>query len=325
MKMDRRWLWLIIVLVVIVIGGWIGYNWLNRDVVAIKVATVTRGPIEQVVSASGSVDAPVYELGTKLGGKIANWKGKEGDKVKKGQLLAEFDSYEQARNDFERTEQLYTEGAASKQAYDAAKTMFEASRIVAPADGVVAKVNYDEGETVVPGSPAVVIVNYDKSWVEAQIDEIDIANVRIGDKVKITSDVYPDKVYEGAIYWIAPLAELRKVGGRVKMDEESYVFPCKIRFIGSHDELKANMSVNVDVATKRNDSTLIVPREALFSKDDTSYVFKVKNNHVYETKIDIGIRSYSSVEALSGLMDADQIAVTNVTKLKDKGRVKIER
>jgi RND family efflux transporter MFP subunit len=276
----------------VLLAGWIGVRFWNRDIVAIKTAVVMKGPIEQVVTASGVVDAPVYDLGPKMGGKLITINVKEGQKVSGGQTLAEFD---------------------------------DTTRLVAPNDGIVAKINYDEGETVAPGSPTIVVVNYAKSWVEAQIDEIDIANVRMGDKVKITSDVYPDKVYEGEIYWIAPLAELRRVGGRIKMDEESYVFPCKIKFLGKHDELKVNMSVNVDIATKKNDQALIVPREALVSKDDSSLVFKVVKNRVHETKIIIGIRSFTSVEATSGVAEGDIVAVTNVSKLKDRGRVKIER
>jgi RND family efflux transporter MFP subunit len=273
--------------------GWFGYNWYNRDLITIKVATVVQGPIEQVVTASGIVDAPVYELSPKMGGKIMVINVREGQRVYGDQTLAEFD---------------------------------DTTRLVAPAGGIVAKINYDRGETVTPGMPAIVVVNYDRSWINAQIDEIDSANVRIGDRVKITSDVYPDKVFAGQIYWIAPLAELRKVGGRVKMDEESYVFPCKIAFLGNHEELKVNMSVNVDIATKKNEAALIVPREALVSKDDSSVVFVVnKFNRVKEQKLEIGIRSFSSVEAVSGVGAGDRLAVSNVTKLKDKGRVKIEK
>ena len=190
---------------------------------------------------------------------------------------------------------------------------------------MVAKINYDEGETVVPGSSAVVVVNYDKSWVEAQIDEIDIAGVKMGDKVKITADVYADKVFEGEIFWIAPLAELRKVGGRVKMDEESYVFPCKIKFLGKHDDLKVNMSVNVEIITKKSANVAIIPREALISKDDTYSAFVIKGGRAYQNNIQVGIRSFSSVEVVSGLKEGDVVAVSNVLKLKDRARISIEK
>jgi len=292
MKKDIKWLWVIIGVIAVVIVGYIFIKWWNRDVVPIKTSKVVRGRIEAVITASGIVDAPVYDLGPKMGGKLITINVREGQRVSGGETLAEFD---------------------------------DTTRLVAPADGLVAKINYDEGETVVPGSPVIVVVNYTKSWVNAQIDEIDIANIRIGDKVKITSDVYPDKVYEGQIYWIAPVAELRKVGGRVKMDEESYVFPCKIRMLNDHSELKVNMSVNVDISTKQNENALLVPREALISKDDSSFVYVINRNRARERNILIGIRSYTSIEATSGVVEGEMVAITNVSKLKDKGRVKIER
>ncbi|MBI5400297.1 efflux RND transporter periplasmic adaptor subunit [Candidatus Saganbacteria bacterium] len=288
----QNWLWLIITILIILLVGYLDVRWWNRDVLSIKIAVVVRGQIKQIVSASGIVDAPVYNLGPKLGGKIVKLNVREGDQVRAGMALAEFD---------------------------------DTTRIVAPSNGVVAKVNYEEGETVVSGSPAIVVVNYERSWVEAQVDEIDIANVRLKDKVTITSDVYPDKIYQGVIYWIAPLAELRKVGGRVKMDEESYVFPCKISFLGEHADLKANMSVNVDIAAKQNDRALIIPREAIFSKDDSSLVYVAAEGRVREKKIEIGIRSFSSVEATAGVSEGDRLAITNVAKLKNNGRIKIER
>ncbi|MFH1390505.1 MAG: efflux RND transporter periplasmic adaptor subunit [Candidatus Margulisiibacteriota bacterium] len=325
MKIKKNWIWIIVGVIIVLIGWRITVNWLNRDLVTVKASPVTQGAIEEIVAASGTVDAPIYELGTKIGGKVSSLKVKEGAYVRKGQLLAEFDSFEQARNDFERMQQLYKDGAASKQAYDASKTMFDASRIIAPNNGVVAKIDYREGETVIPGQPAIVVVNYDDAWVEAQIDEIDIANVKVGDKVAITSDVYSDKKFLGELYWIAPLAELRKVGGRVKMDEESYVFPSKIKFLNGRSELKANMTVNVEIVTKAKESAVVVPREALISKDDSQYVFTIKNNRAYEKRIEIGLRSYTSVEALSGVIPGEQVAVSNVAKLKNKGRVKVER
>ncbi|MDI6732221.1 MAG: efflux RND transporter periplasmic adaptor subunit [Candidatus Margulisbacteria bacterium] len=290
-KIKGRLIWIIIGVIAVILAGWLFIGWWSRGVVSIKTAQVIVGSIEEVVSASGVVDAPVYDLGPKLGGKIITLQVKEGDRVFGGETLAEFD---------------------------------DTTRLVAPAGGIVAKVNYDVGETVIAGTPAIIIVNYAKSWINAQIDEIDIANIKIGNKVKITTDVYPDKIFEGRLYWVAPLAELRKVGGRVKMDEESYVFPCKIRFSSKHDELKVNMSVNAEIITRKKEMVLLVPREALVSKDDQSTAFIIKKNRAFQVPITLGIRSYTRVEVLSGLASNEVVAITNGSKLKDRGRVKIE-
>ncbi|MFA5839484.1 MAG: HlyD family efflux transporter periplasmic adaptor subunit [Candidatus Margulisiibacteriota bacterium] len=289
--LRKKWLWIVGVLLLLLIGNFL-IGWWNRDVVKIKTAIVAVGPIEEVITASGIVDAPVYDLGPKMGGKIISIFVREGQRVYGGETLAEFD---------------------------------DTTRLVCPAGGIVAKINYDEGETVIAGTSAITVVNYSKSWVNAQVDEIDIANVKIGDKVKISSDVYPDIAFEGEIYWIAPLAELRKVGGRVKMDEESYVFPCKIKFISKHDELKVNMSVNVEIITRKKEKTLLIPRESIVAKDEKPTVFVVKNGQAFQTAIVTGIRSYTSAEVTSGLSSGEIVAISNGSKLKDKGRVKIEQ
>jgi len=129
--MKPRWLWLVVIIAVL-LAFYVGIKWWNSDVVVIKTAQVVKGTIEQIVSASGFVDAPVYDLGPKIGGKIVKINVKEGDRVWEGETLAEFD---------------------------------DTTRLVAPAGGVVAKVNYEIGETASPAQPAIVVVNYGKSWV----------------------------------------------------------------------------------------------------------------------------------------------------------------
>lgn len=282
-----RWLGLVVLIIIIIFSGWI---WFNRGVVKISAVKVERGAIEAVVSASGLVKAPVYNIGPRAGGVIFRLWAKEGSRVSSGETLVEFE---------------------------------DTTRLIAPAGGVVAKRNYEEGETVVPGGTVLTLVNYDRSWVEAQIDEIDISGVKIGDRVRLSSDVYPDKNYQGEIYWIAPLAELRQVGGRIKMDEESYVFPCKIKFLGRHDELKVNMSVNVDIVTKRKNNALVVPREAIVIKEDQPTVFVIRKERAYQVPVEIGIRSFTSLEVLSGLSEGELIALSNGEKLQNQGRVKI--
>jgi len=86
-----------------------------------------------------------------------------------------------------------------------------------------------------------------------------------------------------------------------------------------------NMSVNVEIGTQKNDNALVLPREALFSKDDTSYVYSVQRGRVHQVPIKIGIRSFISVEATSGLLEGAEVAVNNLNSLKDKGRVNVER
>jgi RND family efflux transporter MFP subunit len=319
---KNKTFFILIIIIIVSFGGFVFYKIRDGKIPIIKTAQVVSGPIEAVVSAAGVVKAPVYELSAKAGGKIDEILIEEGKQVYKGQLLVKFDNYDEAKKNFDRVLYLFKNGLASDQEFDSAKTILEASRIISPGKGRIAKINYEIGETVLPGSIFIVIVDEASRWIEAQIDEIDIGGVKINDRVKILSDVYPETNFSGEIFWISPLAELRKVGGRVKIDEESYIFPCKIKFSESFKELKTNMNVDVEIVTKKSENSLLLPREALMSKDDSSYVFIVKNNRSYQKKVIIGIRSYTNAEILSGLSKGEIVAISNVSKLKNKGRVK---
>ncbi len=323
MKRDRKFY--IIAAIVALIVLWFGWNWYNRDVVSVKAAQIVKGEIRQVVISPGTVKAPVFDLGTKMGGILSAVLVHEGQIVQKGQLLATFDNYQQAKNDYDRTLKLFKDGYASSQNLDNVRMALDNSRIISPSYGIVAKSDYRAGETILPGTAAITVVDESSSWVEAQVDEIDVAQITLGQKATITCDNYPDKQYSGTLYWVSPLAELRQVGGRVKVDEESYVFPIKIKFDGDHKELKTNMSVNVEIVTSSDANALIVPREALFTKNDKQVVYVIKNGRSVEQPIEIGLRSYVSVEASSGLSEKAFVAISNLDKLKNKGRVKIEQ
>ncbi len=86
-----------------------------------------------------------------------------------------------------------------------------------------------------------------------------------------------------------------------------------------------NMSINADIISQRKDNVLMVPREALVSQGDYQTVFKIRNNRAQQDRVSIGIRSTASVEAVSGVSEGDLLAVSNVDKLKNRSRVKIER
>lgn len=321
---NKKALWIILIIVA-VIALLFYFRFKDNGVPHIKVATAGSGRIESIVSATGMVKAPIYELSSKGGARIASILVKEGQKVKKGQLLVKFDAYDEAKKNFDRSMYLFKNSMASDQSIDTATTMLQNSQMVAPGSGIVAKVSYDNGETPIPGNPVIVIVDKERSWVEAQIDETDMGKITLGQMADITSDVYPDKIFKANIYWISPLAELRKVGERVKPDEESYVFLSKLKFNSPHDELKVNMSANVDILTDAKENAVAVPREAILSEDEKNFVFIIKRNRAYKTVIKTGIRSYSSIEAVSGISNGDVIALSKLKDIKNWSRVIIDQ
>src|SRR3989338_8942417 len=81
---------------------------------------------------SGTLELTEYSLGARVPGRLSTLKVDEGKRVKKGQLIATLDRYDQAKRDYERAFQLFNEGGATKQTLEEAQLSLEDQQIISP-------------------------------------------------------------------------------------------------------------------------------------------------------------------------------------------------
>jgi HlyD family secretion protein len=114
---------------------------------------------------------------------------------------------------------------------------------ISPVDGVVLVKSADQGEVLAAGTPAVTIGDIDHPWVRAYVKETDLGRVKLGGKVKVTTDSYPGKVYNGRVSFISSEAEFTPK--QIQTDEErvKLVYRIKIEVENPQRELKSNMPV----------------------------------------------------------------------------------
>ncbi|MTI69032.1 MAG: HlyD family secretion protein [Firmicutes bacterium] len=75
----------------------------------------------------------------------------------------------------------------------------EDTKIVSPIDGTITSLNVDEGELVSTGMTLSTVSNLDKPWVEVKVDETNLKNISLGDKVNIKIPTYSDKTFKGKV------------------------------------------------------------------------------------------------------------------------------
>jgi len=294
-----------------------------RSSVKVSAAKVQYGSVIPVVSVYGEIKGISADLSPKVPGVVDRILVKEGAKVKKGQILLEFDNYETARNDLRRMRDLYESGFATKQQFEQAKLAFDNSVIVSPISGIVTLVANKAGETASPGITSIAVVDVDSAYAELQIDEADIGEVKVGQDVEISADAYPNEYFNGKLDRIVQSAELKKVGGRIKMDEEDKIFRGKVLIEDLEQKLKIGMSINADIVTRVKENALLVSREAIYSKDGGNSVFVIKNSRVRAVPVEIGLKDNSNVEVLKGLSAGDMAATSMLDTLKDNMKVDI--
>jgi HlyD family secretion protein len=131
--------------------------------------------------------------------------------------------------------------AQAQAALELAQITREHAEIRAPFDGVVAQVNVDPGDpSTTVGAPAIKVVDVSALHLDAQISDIDIGKVTVGQAAEVRADARPDTVYKGKVSYIAPTAttsgSIRTYLVRVTLDDQA--------------GLLAGMSARVDLTAK---------------------------------------------------------------------------
>jgi len=119
--------------------------------------------------------------------------------------------------------------------------------IVAPIDGVVLVKPAEAGEVIAAGTTVAGLGDLDHPWLRAYINETDLGRIHLGDKVKLSTDSFPGKVYEGRISFISSEAEFTPKQIQTKEERVKMVYRIKIEVDNSHHELKNNMPVDAEI------------------------------------------------------------------------------
>lgn len=126
-----------------------------------------------------------------------------------------------------------------------AETQLENTRLVSPLTGVVLSHNIEPGEYVSPGTPIVTVADLAHVWVRAYISQTDLGRIRLGEKVAVRTDTFPDKTYEGMVGFIAFEAEFTPKTVQTAQERVKLVFRLKVDLANPNDELKPGMPADV--------------------------------------------------------------------------------
>lgn len=188
--------------------------------------------------------------------------------VSKAELEAAEAAYEAAMSN-----RMQAEGAL-KEAQDA----LDKTRLYATIDGVVTRVNKEEGEMTLGAQfqEDVILVVSDLSVMEAvvEIDENDVVNIELGDSAIVEVDAFPDTTYRGVVTEIAHSAITRGQG----TTEQVTNFEVTITVDDPDPRFRPGMSTTVDILTKRMDNVLKVPIQAVTVRSKKEIEGKEKKN-----------------------------------------------
>lgn len=186
----------------------------------------------------------------------------------------------QAEAEFRRLKELFdsklaseAELQAAEASYKLAESQVEQSRaivkeakddlskteIYSPMDGVVSQLNKELGEMVLGASfqedVIMVVADLSKMKAEVEVDENDVVDVSLGDKVSIEIDAFPDTTFEGEVVRIANTATTRGYGTQ----DEVTNFLVEVAVIDKIDKVRPGMSATVDIEVEKHEDALYIP------------------------------------------------------------------
>jgi RND family efflux transporter MFP subunit len=327
----------------------------NRGI-PVEVMVLTSQDVQNNLSLSGILN-PVHSVDiiAEVSGKVEKINKKLGDKVSDKDILALIDdniplsNYKQAKSqvlsaennlkiahlNLLSDEELYNSGDISKLEYEnsvlAVKTAeanhlsalatlslmeksYSDTRITSPISGFISRKYIDLGTMVTPNMALYRVVDISSLKVEIGIPQEMIAKVESGTKANIEISALSNEIFKGYVRYISPQA-----------DERTGSFSVEIHVKNSVDrKIMAGMTAKVEILLSSKLNQLVVPDHAVISRNDSNFVYLVKDNQAWLRPIGLGSTFENLMAVENGVANGDTIVVVGLKNLNDGSSVWIE-
>jgi len=295
-----------------------------------------RGQAVQAVYATGTVESSVMlPIAPRIGARLVALDSDEGRTVHKGDVLGRLEDADLkhalaqlraqeafARRDHERNAALVKTGVIARDVFDRSRADWLAAqaasakaaaeldyaRLVAPADGIVIHRDGEIGQ-LIPANQAVFWISVESPpRISAEVDEEDIARVKIGQEVLIRADAFPGRVFRGAVDSITP-----------KGDPVARSYRVRVAF-SEPTPLLIGMTTETNIVVRKTDNALLLPPNAV----QNGHVWRVRDGRLESRPVRTGASGAERVEILDGVAEADAIVAAPDAALRDGKRVRVQ-
>ena len=309
---------------------------------AVEVAKVTSITLVDETQSVGSLRSMQgVMLRPEVAGRVSKILFNDGQRVRKGQLLVQFDDQLQAAQvsqakaemsiaaaNHKRNQELVAQNFISKRSLDESAAALEVAqakldlavatlqrlKIVAPFDGVTGLRQVNVGDYLKDGTDVVNIEDIDAVLVDFRLPERFQAKVRPGQKAQLTVDALPGRPFAAIVQAVDPLIDAngRSVGVRGCIDNRQ-------------QQLRPGMFARVNAVFGSRPSALVIPEEAIVPQGGRTFVVKVVPGEKPDTLVSqrvpvkAGLRQPGKVEILEGLELDDTVVIAGHQRLQKDG------
>ncbi len=297
-------------------------------------APVRVGEVVERVESVGSARArDAITLTSRVSGIVAAIRFEEGQRVKAGDILVEFDRSTQeaerdqaraqlddARTRLNRARALRATQAVAEAQIDQLEAglrqsearlrqmdaKIEEMKIVAPFDGRVGIRQVSLGALVQPGATVTTLDDLSRIRVEFSVPEVFVARLGTGMPVTATSPAFGQRRFEGKVEVVD-----------TRIDPATRAVRLIAAFDNPEEELKPGLFLNIDLTLSRRAEALMVPEDAIDPVADRAFVFAVRQGRAVRQEVKLGTRVAGEVEVLEGIGADEQVVVRGLQRLRN--------
>ena len=302
----------------------------------IEAQTVVSRVVTQEGYFTGTVEAQVVNnIAPQQPLRIKEIKVDVGDRVKKGQLLVTLDNsslvqakvqLDNAKKEYERTNELYEFGGASKSEWDARRMQYEMMQtaynnlventtLISPISGVVTVRNYDTGDMYSGAQPVLVIAQIKPVKIMINVSEPYFAKVKKGMQVYVTLDAYGDEVFTGKIARVYPT-----------INQATHTFQVEVMIPNANERVRPGMFARVTLPYGKKNHVVIpdlAVQKLLGSGDRYVYIYNPEDGTVRYSKVELGRRLDNEFEVISGVKSGEAVVVKGHMGITNGAKVEL--
>ncbi len=316
-----------------------GQRQLNVNAELVKTHTMT----DKTITTGNIIPSEEVDLSFEASGKVVAIYFKEGEYVRKGDLLAKINDkplqaqlkklesqVQLAKDRVYRQETLLKKNAVSQEAYESVVTEYDKlmadielvkstitqTELYAPFDGIVGLRELSEGAFVSPSTKMAKLTQVNPLKIDFSIPESYASEVRDGTKITFSLEDNEGimRQYQARVYAIESIIDINTRTLRVRA---LYDNPDR--------SLMPGRFASVEITRREIDNALSVPAEAIIPEMGRNLVYLYRNGQAQPVEIVSGIRTEARVQALSGIQAGDTLIVSGVMQLRTGTKVKIDQ
>lgn len=201
--------------------------------------------------------------------------------------------------------------AAAKAAVASAQAIVDEAQITTPITGTITEVNVQPNDLVTPGQAAFRVDDLSSIYVDLQVSEVDITQVKVGQAVNLTFDALPNQQFTGKVTQIG----LAGVSNQGVVD-----FQVTVRLNPPDNQIKPGMTAAGNIIVSQVPNALLVPIQAIQTINNQPVVFVLRGGKIQSVQVKLGAASTSMSQVVSGGLKAgDEVILNPPSSLLNSG------